>query len=321
EVLERKVRLLIPIVGGRGAAATVAASEIAGEIEWAKTRLVRPAQYREAAVAADREPARGIDAVADAYERYEREKRRRRLADFQDLVWWCADALERDREFAAPQRWRFRHFFVDEFQDTSPAQLRLLRAWMGDRSDLCVVGDPDQAIYAFAGAESAFLARFGQTFAQGRVVQLRANYRCTPEIVAAATALLSDGGGRRPPVRAPPTHGATPTITEYADEDAEAKGVAHAVRDLHTAGTPWREIAVLYRTNAQSVAFEEAFHRAGVPTHIRGAGRFLDRPEVRVVLDELRRASTRATAAPFSAVLAGLAGDEAASEEQREHVD
>ena len=91
------------------------------------------------------------------YARYEREKRRRGLADFDDLLWWCADALDQDGEFAAAQRWRFRHLFVDEFQDVSPAQLRLLRGWLGDRPQLCVVGDPDQAIYGFGGADPRYL--------------------------------------------------------------------------------------------------------------------------------------------------------------------
>ena len=98
--------------------------------------------------------------VATLFERYEEEKKRRRVADFDDLLWWCADVLERDEKFAAAQRWRFRHFFVDEFQDISPAQSRLVRAWLGDRDDLCVVGDPDQAIYAFAGADVGQLTGF-----------------------------------------------------------------------------------------------------------------------------------------------------------------
>ena len=122
--------------------------------------------------------------VAEIYERYEREKRRRRLLDFDDLIWWCADALETDAEFAAVQRWRFRHLFVDEFQDTSPAQFRLVRAWLGDRTDLCVVGDPNQAIYGFAGADAGLLTRFRDHFPGARVVQLDRNYRSTPQIVA-----------------------------------------------------------------------------------------------------------------------------------------
>jgi DNA helicase-2/ATP-dependent DNA helicase PcrA len=320
EVIERKVRLLLPIVGGRGPEATLAAMDVAGEIEWAKTRLIRPEAYTTEAEAAGRQPARPLTAVAEAYARYEQEKRRRRLADFEDLVWWCADALGRDTEFAAAQRWRFRHLFVDEFQDTSPAQLRLIRGWLGDRDDLCVVGDPDQAIYAFAGAESSFLSRFPKTFRGGQVVHLRTNYRCSPEIVAAADALLADGGGRRPAVRAASVSGPVPTITEYDDEEAEARGVARLLRDAHSGGTPWSEMAVLYRTNAQSAVFEEVLAKRDIPLRVRGAARFLDRPEVKLALADLRTASNRFPDAPFGVLLDALVSD-GATEEQREHAD
>jgi DNA helicase-2/ATP-dependent DNA helicase PcrA len=327
EVLERKVRLLLPIIGGRGPEAMLAATEAASEIEWAKTRLLRPDAYPAAAADAGRTPSRGTAAIADVYDRYEREKRRRRLADFEDLVWWCADALERDAEFAAAQRWRCRHLFVDEFQDTSPAQLRLLRAWLGDRTDLCVVGDPDQAIYAFAGADWGFLDRFGRTFPGGRVVHLRTNYRCSPQIVAAATALLADGGGTRPSVGAASAPGPLPAVSEHADEHDEARHVAQALRDAHTAGVAWSDMAVLYRTNAQSAAFEEALGRTDIPHRVRGAARFLERAEVRSALDQLRDAARRSPGSPFAALLEGLAVDAEADpqaesdDERRRHVD
>jgi len=320
EVIERKLRILVPLVGGRGPEATLAAMDVAGEIEWAKTRLIRPEAYAAEAEMGGREPNRPLAKVAELYGDYEAEKRRRRLADFEDLVWWCADALDRDKEFAAAQQWRFRHLFVDEFQDTSPAQLRLIRGWLGGRDDLCVVGDPDQSIYAFAGAESSFLARFPRTFPGGTVVNLRTNYRCSPEIVGAAEALLADGGGRRVAVHAASESGPTPTITEYDDEESEARGVALLLRDAHTGGTPWSEMAVLYRTNAQSAAFEEALAKHDVPHRVRGAARFLDRPEVKVALGDLRKAQTRSPDAPFGALLDHLVGEDA-SEEHGEHAE
>lgn len=321
EVLERKVRLLVPIVGGRGPAATLAASEVATEIEWAKTRLLLPLEYPAAARAAGRAPSRPLEEIAELYEEYEHEKRRRRLADFEDLVWWCGDALERDAEFAVALRWRFRHFFVDEFQDTSPAQLRLLRALLGDRPDVCVVGDPDQAIYGFAGAEASYLAAFPRHFPGGRVLRLHTNYRSTPEIVRAAGALLADAGHSRPRIRATAPGGEPPTITEYEDEEAEARGVAARCRDAHGPGRPWSAMAVLYRTNAQSALFEEAFGRAGIPVRVRGAARFLDRPEVTLALGELQRAAGRERGVPFSSLLETLAHRARPSEEQREHLD
>jgi ATP-dependent DNA helicase UvrD/PcrA len=327
-VVERKVRLLLPLVGGRGPQAALDAADLAGEIEWAKARLVRPDAYADAIARARREPPRDASVVAEVYDRYEREKRRRRLLDFDDLIWWCADALETDAEFAAVQRWRFRHLFVDEFQDTSPAQFRLVRAWLGDRADLCVVGDPNQAIYGFAGADAGLLSGFTRHFRGARVVQLGCNYRSTPQIVAVATTLLADGGSApRPAVRAVGDAGPSPTVTAYDDDTAEADGVASRLRGAHRHDRPWSSMAVLYRVNAQSAAFEEALTRAGVPFRVRGAGRFLERPEVKVALDTLRREAKRSPDRRFADLLDRLVAPEAGrlledhSEERREHVE
>ena len=236
-LLERKVRLLVPLVNVRGREAGLRAAELASEIEWAKARLVRPDGYERAVTLAARTPPRPAAEVAEVYREYERQKRRRGLVDFDDLISGCADVLERDADFAAAQRWRFRHLFVDEFQDASPAQFRLLRAWLGDRSDLCVVGDGDQAIYGFAGADPTFLVRFTAQFPPERfpdvgVVRLGSNYRSTPQVVAAAGAVL--GSSRhRAAVRAARPDGPVPTITAYDTDDDEARGVARALRAAH----------------------------------------------------------------------------------------
>jgi len=322
-VLDRKARILMPLIGGRGAAARVAAGELASEIEWAKARLVTPEQYVAAVTRSPRAPSRPASEIADLYARYEREKRSRGLVDFDDLLWMCAETLEQDTAFAASQRWRFRHLFVDEFQDVSPAQLRLLQRWLGDRTDLCVVGDPDQAIYAFAGAEAGILTSFGQRFRGGYVVRLDRNYRSTPQIVGAAEALLADAGPSRPRRHAVRGAGSTPTVTAYESEDAEAASIAARLREVQATGIAWSEMAVLYRTNAQSAAFEEALSRAAIPLRVRGDGRFLERPEVRAALDTLRRSVAAAPGRPFSDALTDLESDAEAggtSDEQRTHV-
>jgi DNA helicase-2/ATP-dependent DNA helicase PcrA len=323
-LLERKVRVIVPIIGGRGREAGLAAQELASEIEWAKARLVAPDDYERAVAVAARTPPRPAAEVARVYAAYEREKRRRGLADFDDLISGCAGAMARDAEFAAAQRWRFRHLFVDEFQDASPAQLRLLRAWLGDRAELTAVGDPDQAIYGFAGADAGHLQRFTAHFPADRypnvgVVRLGSNYRSTPQVVTASAAVLP---GRRPPVHAPRTDGPPPTFTEYESDDTEAHSIARALRRAHGPSLPWSRMAVLYRVNAQSALFEEALARAGVPFRVRGGGRFLDRPEVKVALDELRRAAKEFPARTFADHLADLVTDaDALSEERREHLD
>jgi DNA helicase-2/ATP-dependent DNA helicase PcrA len=306
----------------RGASAAVAASEVAGEIEWAKARLVGPEEYEGAATLAHREPPRPAEEIAELYARYEREKSRRRLLDFDDLIWHCAHLIEQDAEFAAVQRWRFRHLYVDEFQDITPAQARLVRGWLGTRDDLCVVGDPDQSIYAFAGADASHLTAFAKRFGGGKVVRLDCNYRSTQQVVTLAEALLADGERGRRPRRAVRDGGSVPTITAYDTDHEEAVKVAERVRDAHGPNIPWSAIAVLYRTNAQSAHFEEAFGRLGIPYRVRGDGRFLERPEVKSALERIRKSAVDAPGRSFVDHVADLEADAAnASAEQHEHAE
>src|SRR6185437_15758661 len=134
---DRKAQLLVPLLGlGKGAAATVAIRELAAEIEWAKARALRPEHYAEAAEREQRPLPRPVSEIVDIYARYERAKHQKHLIDLDDVLWWCAEAFDTDADFAAGQRFRFRHLYVDEFQDITPAQLRVLRAWLGTRRDL-----------------------------------------------------------------------------------------------------------------------------------------------------------------------------------------
>jgi DNA helicase II / ATP-dependent DNA helicase PcrA len=319
-LLERKARILGPLVGGaRGAALTVAINEIAGDIEWAKARLVSPDRYEAAAQAAGRESQRTHSEVARLYESYEREKRRRGLLDFDDLIWQCAKTVHNDPEFAAVQRWRFRHFFVDEFQDATRAQLRLVREWLGDRADLCAVGDPDQAIYAFAGADAGMLTHFADRFPGATTVQLDTNYRSTPQLVHAARSVLRASTAR---VKAVVPEGPEPTITAYADDEAEARGVARLLRGAHRADRPWSDLAVLYRVNAQSAAFEEALQREGIPVRLRGGRSFLDRPEVKATLETLQRSTSVAPGRALTEHLTDVVdGARDATDEMREYAE
>jgi DNA helicase II / ATP-dependent DNA helicase PcrA len=321
KVLDRKVRLLAPLLPERGAERAVVAAEVAAEIEWAKARLITPEGYEEAARAARRDPPRRFAEIAVLFERYERELRRRGLVDFDDVIRSCGDALETDSEFQATQRWRFRHLFVDEFQDANPAQFRLVRGWLGDRPDLCVVGDSDQAIYGFAGADASYLTGFTSLFRDGSVVRLGTNYRSSPQVVAAAAAVLSQDG-EPTGVRSSQPDGPLPEVSVYPTDEAEAHGVAKAVRRAHAPERRWSSVAVLYRTNAQSALLEEAVRREGVPFRVRGGGRFLERPLVQVALDMLRRRTREMPGLPFAGHLEAIT-DEAASapEERREHIE
>jgi len=235
-LLERKVRILAPMLGP-GPSMAIEAGEVAGEIEWAKARLVTPEGYEAATLAAGRETPRPAPEVAALYARYEEEKRHRRLIDFDDLLWRLADAMETDAEFAAAQRWRFRHLFVDEFQDVNPAQFRLIRAWLGGRADLCVVGDDDQAIYGFTGADASYLVRFAEYFPGAALVRLDENYRSTPQILAAANAVLPGGRRTKKHLRATVADGPLPRVVSYASDDEEGRGVARAL-DQTCGGQP-----------------------------------------------------------------------------------
>jgi DNA helicase-2/ATP-dependent DNA helicase PcrA len=326
-LLERKSRILAPLLGG-GPSVGAEAAEVAGEIEWAKARLIVPDGYEAAVAAAGRPTPRPAGEIASLYDRYETEKARRGVVDFDDLLWRLANALETDAEFAAVIRWRHRHLFVDEFQDVNPAQFRLIRLWLGDRRDLCVVGDDDQAVYGFTGADAGFLVHFGRHFPGAGLVRLEENYRSTPQVLAVAHAVLPGGPRCKKPLRPTLPDGPLPTITAHSSDRVEAAAVARALQAAHQPGAPWAGTAVLYRTNAQSGPLEAALRAAGVPHRVRGAARFLDRPAVAAALEELRRAASAAPGLPLVAHLAGLGewaeevgGGEEATRERREHVD
>jgi len=244
-----------------------------GEIGWAKARLVSPEQYEAEARRHRRRSGISPDQVADAYARYETERARRRLLDFDDLIVACADALAGDREFADSIRWRTRHLFVDEMQDVNPAQFRLLTTMLADEPDLFVVGDPNQSVYGFNGADPTLLDRLPEILRGTKVIRLDENHRCTPQVVAVATAVLADGGaaGAVVPPRTTRVDGPVPTVVVHATEDDEAAWAATRAKMSRTPGRKWSSIAVLTRTNAQLTKVQEAMDAARVPSRIAGA--------------------------------------------------
>ncbi len=208
--------------------------------------------------------------------RYEAERARRRLLDFDDLIVACADALAGDREFADSIRWRTRHLFVDEMQDVNPAQFRLLTAMLADEPDLFVVGDPNQSVYGFNGADPTLLDRLPDLLRGTKVIRLDENHRCTPQVVAVATAVLREGGafGTAEEVVAPRTtrvDGPVPKVVSHATDDDEAAWVAQRAKLSRAPGRRWSSIAVLTRTNAQLAKVQATMDGARVPSMIAGA--------------------------------------------------
>ena len=284
-LLQRKVPLVAELRGRvrDGAAPHI---DLVAEIEWAKARLIAPDRYEEEVGRLGRATPIAPTPMAILYGKYEEEKRRRRMVDFDDLLLLCGKALREDTEFAASQRWRFRHLFVDEFQDVNPAQAALLEGWRGSNADLCVVGDPNQAIYAWNGAEPTFLTRFCDREPGATVVRLDDSFRSTPQILAVAASVLGEDAA---PLHAHRSDGRLPSVRAYANEQDEARAVARGLRDRRRPGSSWSDLAVLARTNAQLVVIEEALRTAGVPYRVRGGAPFLDRSEVAEALASLRR--------------------------------
>ena len=293
--------------------------DLASEVEWAKVSNVRPDDYARVAEARGR-TVTGQDAatVARVFATYEDVKRGQGRMDMEDVLLCAAALLAEDERVAAQVRRQYRHFVVDEFQDVSPIQATLLDLWLGGRDDLCVVGDPAQTIYSFAGANASYLRDFPARHPGTTSVELVRNYRSTPQVVDAANRLLRGSASAGVQLRSQQDGGAEVRFAEHADEVAEAEQVAADILELVRAGTPAREVAVLFRINAQSEAFEEALAARGVPYVIRGAARFFERAEVKQALTLLRgnaRSGEGAgddLVASTRAVLAGMGWQDAA---------
>ncbi|KQX13856.1 ATP-dependent DNA helicase [Streptomyces sp. Root431] len=269
--------------------------DVTGEIEWAKVTQTVPADYPAAVAKSVRDAPRDPAEISQIYALYEQLKRDRSVIDFEDVLLLTVGILQDRHDIAEQIRRQYQHFVVDEYQDVSPLQQRLLDLWLGDRDNLCVVGDASQTIYSFTGATPDHLLNFRNRHPNATVVKLVRDYRSTPQVVHLANGLLSQARGRAAEHRleliSQRDPGPEPAYTEYADEPAEAEGTARRIRDLVAAGVPAGEIAVLYRINAQSEVYEQALADAGVPYQLRGAERFFERQEVREAGIALRGAA------------------------------
>nr|WP_306459712.1 ATP-dependent DNA helicase UvrD2 [Streptomyces sp. Ag109_G2-15] len=265
------------------------------EIEWSKVTQTVPADYPYAAAKAGRDTPRDPAEIAHLYAAYEDLKRDRAVIDFEDVLLLTVAVLQDRHDIAEQVRTQYQHFVVDEYQDVSPLQQRLLELWLGNRDSLCVVGDASQTIYSFTGATPDHLLDFRARHPGATVVKLVRDYRSTPQVVHLANGLLAQASGRAADHRlelvSQRPAGPDPVYTEYTDEPAEAEGAARRIRELIDAGVPAAEIAILFRTNSQSETYEQALADAGVPYQLRGAERFFDRPEVRKAGVALRGAA------------------------------
>ena len=293
--------------------------ELAGEIEWAKNRMVPPEGYLGELTRSAHEPPIPAELMLRVYEGYERRKDATGRMDFEDMLGLAVRMLDSYPEAAAAIRARFHAFTVDEFQDVNPLQSALLDRWLGSRDDLCVVGDDYQTIYSFTGAWPGYLLGFTDRFPSAAVVRLELNYRSTAEVLEFANRLAAHLGGFRKMLEATVPPGPEPVARSVADEAAEVAAVVQAVGRLRHQDVALEEIAVLYRINARSEAFEEAFAAASIPYQVRD-GAFLRRPGPRSVLQRLRHASAGGVTQAVIAVTDDLGFDREATPDADEEV-
>lgn len=285
--------------------------DLAAEIEWRKVSQLTYDQY--AAALPQRTIPGKLDAgqLLDLHQAYESVKDARRQLDFEDVLLATAGMIESEPWVAQQVREQYRFFVVDEYQDVSPLQQHLLDLWLGERQDLCVVGDASQTIYSFAGATSSYLLGFGSRYPNASVVRLESNYRSTPAIVATANRLMRDRPGALMLTAAAPSADDPrslssskaapddPLLRAFPTDSMEARAVANRVVEQLDAGVRPQDIAVLYRINVQGAALETALSDAGVSYQLRGGTRFFELPEVKQSLMMLKGAVVASVGEPL----------------------
>jgi DNA helicase-2/ATP-dependent DNA helicase PcrA len=298
-VLENKMRLVAMAARRTGAGTdTATLRDLAGEIEWAKATLAAPDSYQQAVAAALRDTPVAVETAAKVFAVYESIKTESQQLDFDDLLLHACAILETDEAVAREFRARYRCFVVDEYQDVTPLQQRMLDAWLGGRDQLTVVGDANQTIYSFAGASPRYLLGFDRKSPGATIVRLERDYRSTPQVVTLANRIIAGATGTTARLRlklvAVLPDGPEATFNEYSDEPAEAAAVAQQIAARIQAGAPASSMAILFRINAQSEAYEQALTAASVPYVVRGGQRFFARAEVRQAMVTLRSRAARA---------------------------
>ena len=282
--------------------------DIAAEIEWRKYSMLSLEQYLDQITS--RPVITGL-APIKSYEiqvAYEDAKVKAKQIDWEDVLMLCTGMLKAEPRALAHVHSQYRFFTVDEYQDISKLQQELLDTWLGDRSDLCVVGDPNQTIYSFSGASASFLETFDSRYPGANVISLTKNYRSTPEIISVANRVR--GNQKFEPLEAIRPRGIEPEVLEFATKEQECDWVASRIKDLLSNGIKASQIAVLYRINAQSEQVENALSKAGVEYQVRGGQRFFNRPEimsaVRMVRAEAANPSNKELYETVSAIARSL---------------
>jgi DNA helicase-2/ATP-dependent DNA helicase PcrA len=273
---------------------TAALRDFAAEIEWRKYSMLSIEQYADVVSKRPRIGSLSADQNLSLQEQYEAVKIKSQRLDWEDVLILTLGMLRAEPLALSHVHQQYRFFTVDEYQDISPLQHALLDAWMGDHTDLCVVGDPNQTIYSFTGATSDYLRNFDERYDGAKVLQLTHNYRSTKKIVAAANRVVADTSSIDP-LTSQGDSGDDVRVLQFASVADEAREVALNIRELLSAGAKPNEIAVLYRVNGQSEMFEAALAEQNIEYQLRGGERFFNRPEIARAMTALRAESNSAS--------------------------
>ncbi len=315
-IVESKGRIIADAATGlRMRLDTATLRDLAAEIEWRKVSQLTYEQYAHKLGVRLIPAGLSVDTLLELHRAYERLKDERRSIDFEDVLLATAGMLEAEPWVAQQVREQFRFYVVDEYQDVSPLQQHLLDLWLGDRQDLCVVGDASQTIYSFAGASPDHLLTFGSRYPDATIIRLQQNYRSTTPIVEVANTLMRDRAGAlvlqsmkraadgsviEQRTKSNRNAAATePTVSAFRDDRGEARAIADRIGDQLAAGVPPSEIAVLFRINVQGAAFETALTDAGISYQLRGGKRFFELPEVKQALMMIKGATVVSTDEPL----------------------
>ncbi|MEY4397776.1 MAG: hypothetical protein RLZ53_352 [Actinomycetota bacterium] len=280
--------------------------DIASEIEWRKFTMRSMEQYAAESTARPSVASLSSEKLVAVMNAYEQAKIKSQKIDWEDVLILTLGMLQAEPRVLSHIQQQYRFFTVDEYQDISPLQHALLDAWLGDRNDLCVVGDPNQTIYSFTGASSSYLFDFDKTYEDATVVSLTRNYRSTPNILELANRLIR-GETVMGELVAQSGSGVDPELVPCKDAVTEAQVAAQAIKRQLRQGVKPQEIAVLYRINSQSEVFEQALAAEGIDYQVRGGERFFSRKEILELIRLIRAETILPNALPVYQVVTDAA--------------
>ena len=305
-VLESKASLIAKVAESQKIRLeTGGVRELASEIEWRKFSMLSMDEY--VAVAASRPKVAGLSPAKniELQQAYEEAKIKAQRIDWEDVLVLTLGLLRAEPRALAHVHQQYRFFTVDEYQDISPLQHALLDAWLGDRNELCVVGDPNQTIYTFSGASSSYLQNFSKVYPDANVIQLTRNYRSTQQIVNFANRLTEESGFVEP-LQSQGDVGMAPRTISFATIQDECASVAASIKGKLEQGVKASDIAVLYRVNGQSEAIEHALAQAGIDYQVRGGERFFNRVEIQAAIRAVRAEALATTDKPLFQVVSEI---------------